>query len=241
MKSRLSRLALVAVVAVAALTGCGSQNAGLPIDSTRLSAYVATYTADDPNGGSLQVSLSQNTAGNWVVTSDLQAPTGAMQSQVNLRADLTPDSSEVTLDAGGSQYRIHSCYQEKRLLMEAETPSGPQSAERNLTRPYYDNEQLLVMLPVLNLQAGKRQQFVLIATQRATKLTPTVYLATDADGKALVETVVTPLGEQECQVIKFNAGGAGQPEQTFWVTTSSPFIVAKINNGAINYALTELK
>lgn len=234
-------LICLALISATVLIGCSSQNAGLPIEASRLAAYTATYAADNAIGGTMEVKLGQDASGNWVVSSKLVAPTGKMQSQVNLRSDLTPTSSQVILDAGGSLYTINSTYEDKRLVMNAETPNGPQTAERNLTRPYYDNEQLVPMLPALKLAAGKKQRFVLVATQSATKLTTTVYLATGTDGKALVEQVAIPSGTVDCQVIKFNSGITGQTEQTFWVTTSTPYVVTKINNGVINYHLTGLK
>lgn len=234
-------LVCLGLATAGALVGCSGQIAGLPIDANRLAAYTATYAADTAAGGNMEIGLSRDASGNWVVSSNLVAPTGKMQSQVNLRSDFTPGSSSVTLEAEGKTYKINSTYEDKRLVMTAETPTGPQLAERNLTRPYYDNEQLVAMLPALTLTAGQKQKFVLVATQSATKLTPTVYLATGADGKALVEQVAIPSGSVPCQVIKFSSGIAGQPEQTFWVTTSAPFVVTKINNGTLTYHLTKLK
>lgn len=222
------------------LAGCSGQTSALPIDGDRLSAYSATYTADSEQGGALSLQTSQDDRGNWLINSTLTAPNGSMQSRVSLQGDFTPESTRIELSAEGQAYVIQSEYGEKQLVMQAETPSGPQSAERNLRRPYYDNEQLVAMLPALKLEPGKQLKFVLVATQSATKLTPSITLVAE-DGQPLVEQVAVPSGTVDCHLIRFNAGVANSSEQTFWVTTSAPYVVAKIDNGTVTYTLTELK
>lgn len=222
------------------LAGCSGQTAALPIDGSRLSAYVATYSADSEQGGALSLQTAQNEPGNWVIDSVLTAPNGSMQSRVSLRSDFTPETTRIELSAEGQGYVIQSEYGERQLVMQAETPSGPQSAERNLKRPYYDNEQLVAMLPALQLMPGQEVKFVLVATQSATKLTPTVTLVAE-NGVPIVEQVNTPGGKVDCHLIRFSAGVAGSAEQSFWVTTSAPYVVAKIDNGSMTYTLTALK
>lgn len=222
------------------LGGCSGRTSALPIDSTRLSAYAATYTADSEQGGALSLQTVQDDLGNWVISSTLTAPNGSMQSRVSLQSDFTPKTTRIELSAEGQAYVIQSEYGEKQLVMQAETPSGPQSAERNLRRPYYDNEQLVAMLPTLKLEPGKQLKFVLVATQSATKLTPSITLVAE-NGQPLVEQVVIPSGTVDCHIIRFSAGVAGSSEQSFWVTTSAPYVVAKIDNGTMTYTLSELK
>ncbi len=222
------------------LSGCSGQTTALPIDSSRLSAYAATYTADSEQGGALSLQTTQDDLGNWVINSTLTAPNGSMQSRVSLQGDFTPRTTRIELSAEGQAYVIQSEYGEKQLVMQAETPSGPQSAERNLRRPYYDNEQLVAMLPALMLDPGKELKFVLVATQSATKLTPSISLAAE-NGQPIIERVTIPSGTVDCQLIRFSAGVAGSSEQTFWVTTSAPYVVARIDNGTMTYTLSELK
>ncbi|MGI6358128.1 MAG: hypothetical protein ACOX2K_05485 [Bacillota bacterium] len=232
-------LLLVVMLLAPALSGCKGQIAELPIDVNRLSEYQAAYQADDPAGGELELRLVQSDGGLWTVHSALTAPSGEMLSEVNLRDDLMPQDSRVELRINGEEYVIAATYGNNRLLLQAETPTGPQSAERNLRPPYYDNEQLLAILPALRLEPGEPVKFVLIATQSATKLTPSLQLMAGEGGQPLVEQVPLAGGNVECQMITFDAGVSGATEQTFWVTTEAPYRLAKMDNGTITYTLVE--
>ncbi len=228
-------LSLSAIV----ISGCRGQAVALPIDSSRLSEYTAAYQADDPAGGQLELRLAQSDSGNWTVHSALAAPSAELLSQVSLLDDFTPAESRIELQADGAEYVITATYGDSKLTMQAETPDGPQSAERNLRRPYYDNEQLMAILPALQLEPGKAIKFVLIATQSATKLTPALQLVAGEDGEALVEQVTVDGIVFDCHLIKFDAGVSGAPEQAFWVTAEAPYKVAKVYNGVITYTLVE--
>ncbi len=223
------------------LTGCGGKTAALPLDNSRLVSYVAKYAGAAAEAGVMEVSFKAGNPGAWQVETKTQLPGATVTSSVQLNQYLLPLSSLYDVEVANAQGgKVTTTYTGKQVLMDAETPNGPQKIERKLTGNYYDNEQLVATIAALKLEPKQRYTFTLIVPQSALKLTPAVWLEVDEQGKAVVEQVTTPAGTFESHKVILNAGVTGAPDQTFWISTSGPAVVTKYYNGATEYTLQEL-
>lgn len=238
---RLTTLFLVMLVTTPLLlSACGAKVGALPVDRSRLSAYVAMYTGAT-EAGTVQVSLQSGSPGAWQADNRVEVAGVSIVSTVQLNQDLRPLSSLFELDTANSQGgKVSATYTGEKVILDAETPNGPQKTERKLTGDYYDNEQIMATVAALKLEPKKRYTFTLIVSQSAIKLTPSMWLETDGKGNAVVEQVTTPAGTFDCTKVIFNAGISGSLDQTFWVNITEPHVVVKYHNGAYEYNLQEL-
>ncbi|MGI6344953.1 MAG: hypothetical protein ACOX18_07870 [Bacillota bacterium] len=241
LRSRLTLLSLLPVLLlVLVLAGCRQEPQALPVDTTRLHTYFAKYAGQLPEHGTIEVGVMPEDTGGWRVSNQVELPDASILSVVQTDAVFLPLSTQVDIAGGGQNAQVTTTYGEGKLIIQAETPQGPQELERELPAAYYDNEQIPASVAALDLAPGEEYPFVIVSTTSGLVINASFRLETDKSGKTVTEAISTPLGDFQCRKVILSVKLPGAPNQIFWISSETPFLTVKYFNGSVEYLLQEL-
>jgi hypothetical protein len=139
---------------------------------------------------------------------------------------LQPIKATRKFDMKGKEYTISSEFQEGKVNVKAELPTGTQNATVELTEPVYHNDALLLSLMAMELEPGAHIKF--------THYNPSNSQTANYDITVLnEETVNVPAGEFQTYKLKLDYSD-GLSVHYAWYQKDTPHKMIKYNNTDAN-------
>lgn len=132
---------------------------------------------------------------------------------------LVPSRTEFELETAQGRVAYTAAYADKDVVINAQTPGGPQEVKVKLpARPYFDNEEFIMVLRTLPLAEGFKATLNDIVTRTASKAAITVQVVRR-------ENVTVPAGTYDAWVVELKG-----TSQFAWISTSAPHELVRYEN-----------
>ena len=218
---RFSRLLGCVFLLAVALAGCGKPaevDLFVPWRDGETSSYQLSQRGQSI--GNIELSLEEKD-GEWEYRSVTEV--GEFAEEIMVLADkesLVPSRVDFLARTPGADITYEAIYQAGKAVINANRGDGAQSAQVKLPPPpYFDNEQFLMLVRTLPLQAGWEGRLNIIVTRTASK----TELALEVVDR---ETVETPVGDIEAWKVELKGAN-----QFAWVEVEAPHRLVKYVNG----------
>ncbi|MEW6082246.1 MAG: DUF3108 domain-containing protein [Bacillota bacterium] len=211
----------VFLLAALTLLGCGKPaevDLSVPWTDGEISAYQLSQRGEAV--GTIRLSLEEKD-GAWEYRSVTEVSGFIEEVRVLAgKESLVPFRVDFLAKTQDTEISYQAVYQEGKAVINARKAGGAQSAQVKLpSPPYFENEQFLMLVRALPLQAGWEGRLNIIVTRTASK----TELALEVVDR---ETVETPVGA--LQAWKVELEGANQ---FAWVEVEPPHRLVKYVNG----------
>jgi len=132
---------------------------------------------------------------------------------------LVPARTEFEQESAQGRVTYTATYEDKDVVIKAQTPRGPQELKVRLpARPYFDNEEFIMVLRALPLAEGFKVILDDIVTRTASKAAITVQVVRR-------ENVTVPAGTYDAWVVELKG-----TSQFAWISSSAPHELVRYEN-----------